>query len=81
MSYRDLPAGDDLAELLAFIRKLADAVTRLENTAATTKGVPSFASAIQIGDVTITVTAGVGDARVVTFRNVLTGSTDVINLP
>lgn len=77
MSYRVLPVTED--RMQALLRNLEHRVDALENGGAL-RGQVSFDSAIQIGDVLITILDGVGVHRIVQFKNVLSGATSTIVL-
>lgn len=78
MSDRRLPSSKDAG--VSLLRDLLDRVERLEK-GSNLLGLVSFGPAIRVGDVLITIVNGVGNDRKVQFKNVITGSTSVIDLP
>jgi hypothetical protein len=77
VSFRQVPTDD--TAMKAFLTDLVDRLIRLENGGAIA-GQVSFGPVIQIGDVLITITKGVGTHRNVVFKNVLSGTTSTIVL-
>lgn len=77
MSFRSIPAeGDEAAHLFREILRRLDAI---ENGSAIA-GQVSFGPTIQIGDVLVEITNGVGTHRNIVFTNVLSGATSTITL-
>lgn len=70
--FRKLPLPDEA--LTKMLRNIIDRIERLERRPSTDNGV------LALGDVTMTVVPGVGDARTVVFTNTLTGTTSTIPL-
>lgn len=77
MSYRTIGPEDD--ELKQMLRKFEQRISALEGGGAI-RGQVSFDSAIQIGDVLVTILDGVGTHRTVQFKNLLSGATSTIVL-
>lgn len=78
MSYRIIPTSRD--GLVRLLRDILDRLERIESGNVFGNGRISFGNVIQIGDVELAVTNGVGNARILTFRNLKNGATSVINL-